>query len=141
MNDNSKSKFELQRVSGSPLCGAEILADLTLVAEQLDSSTLTQKQYADFGRFDGRNIARRFDSWNKAIMAAGLSLSNECNISDERLFENLLVLRQRYGRQPRRRELAAQPPTLSQSPYNRRFGSWTATLEAFVNYANVVSLK
>ena len=25
---------------------------------------------------------------------------------------------------------------ISQSPYNRRFGSWTAALEAFVKYAN-----
>jgi 5-methylcytosine-specific restriction endonuclease McrA len=56
---------------------------------------------------------------------------------DERLFENLLALWQYYGRQPRRSELSQEPSTVSQSPYNRRFGSWSASLEAFVIYANV----
>lgn len=63
-------------------------------------------------------------------------MSNEVDISDERLFENLLTLWQHYGRQPRRSELARQPSTISQTPYNRRFGSWSVALEAFVNYAN-----
>lgn len=136
MNDGSKPNFKLERVSGSPACDAELLDDLKLVGRQLNSSTLTQKQYADFGRYNVSTIVRHFHSWNKALIAAGLSLSNEKNVSDEHLFENLLVLWQHYGRQPRRRELATQPSTLSQSPYNRRFGSWTATLEAFVNYTN-----
>ena len=47
-----------------------------------------------------------------------------------------LVLWQHFARQPRRRELAAAPSLISQSPYNRRFGSWTAALEAFTTYAN-----
>jgi hypothetical protein len=81
-------------------------------------------------------VARRFGSWNKALLAAGLALSNEVNISDERLFENVLILWQHFARQPRRRELAAAPSLISQSPYNRRFGSWTAALEAFTTYAN-----
>ncbi|QVL54386.1 MAG: HNH endonuclease [Cyanobium sp. M30B3] len=67
---------------------------------------------------------------------AGLSISNEINFSDERLFENLLVLWQHFGRQPRRSELASPPSVISQTPYNRRFGSWTAALHAFVDYAN-----
>lgn len=75
-------------------------------------------------------------SWNKALLAAGLSLVHEIDIPDERLFENLLALWQRYGRQPRRNDLAHEPSKISQGPYNRRFGSWTAALEAFVNYAN-----
>jgi hypothetical protein len=85
-------------------------------------------------------VIRRFGSWNKALLAAGLSISHEIHISDERLFKNLLVLWQHYGRQPRRGELAQKPSAISQTPYNRRFGSWTAALQAFVNYANSLEL-
>jgi hypothetical protein len=70
------------------------------------------------------------------LLAAGLSLSNEVDIPDERLFENLLALWQHYGRQPRRSELDGEPSSVSQSPYNRRFGGWTAALKAFIDYAN-----
>jgi hypothetical protein len=58
------------------------------------------------------------------------------SISDERLLENILVLWQHYGRQPRRSELAKEPSKISQTPYNRRFGSWSGALEAFVVFAN-----
>jgi len=97
---------------------------------------MPQKKYGVVGTFHYSTVIRRFGSWNNALHLAGLSLSNEVEISDDRLFENLLVLWQHLGRQPRRSELSSPPSTLSQTPYNRRFGSWTASLEAFVNYAN-----
>jgi HNH endonuclease/Homing endonuclease associated repeat len=71
-----------------------------------------------------------------ALLKVGLTLSNEVNISDDRLFENVLTIWQHSGRQPRRSELVKPPSKVSQGPYNRRFGSWTAALEAFVDYAN-----
>ena len=132
----NKPTFELSRVSGQPVSDAELLADLRRVAKLLGATTVSQPKYAEHGSYDYTTVARRFASWNKALITAGLTLSNEVNISDERLFENLLVLWQHRGRQPRRSELSAPPSTISQSPYNRRFGSWTASLEAFVTYAN-----
>lgn len=94
------------------------------------------KDYESFGRYSPDTVMRRFGSWNKALLAVGLEKSHDVNVADEALFENLLTLWQHYGRQPRRRELSSPPSTFSQSPYHRRFGSWTAALEAFVNYAN-----
>ena len=128
--------FQLSRVSGQPVSDAELLADLCRVAQLLGATTVSQPKYAEHGSYDVTTVARRFASWNKALITAGLSLSNEIDISDERLFENLLVFWQCRGRQPRRSELSVPPSTVSQSPYNRRFGSWTASLDAFVNYAN-----
>lgn len=128
--------FKLSRVSGAPVSDAELIGDLQRVAKSLNLSTVSQKKYARLGVYDYSTIIRRFGSWNKALLLAGLSLSNEVDISDERLFENLLTLWQHFGRQPRRRELSSSPSTISQTPYNRRFGSWTASLQAFVNYAN-----
>ncbi|MFA6016459.1 MAG: HNH endonuclease [Gallionellaceae bacterium] len=127
--------FKLSRVKGSPVSNEELIIDLQRVA-QLNSGVLPQRQYTALGQYDCTTAIRRFGSWNEALRLAGVALSNEHNISDETLFENILVLWQHLGRQPRRSELAAPPSTISQSPYNRRFGSWTATLEAFVDYAN-----
>ena len=131
-----KPKFKLARVSGAPVTDEELLVDLRLVAGKLDRSTVPQKTYGKLGRFDYSTITRHFGSWNAALLAAGLNLSNEIQISDERLFGNLLALWQHFGRQPRRRELSHPPSTISQSPYLRRFGSWSVALERFVAYAN-----
>lgn len=132
----TSGKFKLTRVSGQPVGDDELLADLKRVTETLAASTVSIPKYREYGQYDETTAARRFGSWNNALLKAGLSLSNEFNISDDRLFENILTIWQHYGRQPRRSELAKPPSTVSQSPYKRRFSSWTAALEAFVEYAN-----
>ena len=128
--------FKLSRVSGNPVSDETLLSDLKRVAQVSSSDTVPQKKYSDLGTFDCSTVIRRFKSWNNALRLAGLVISNEVGIPDERLFENLLGLWQHLGRQPRRSELSSPPSTVSQAPYNRRFGSWTASLEAFVAYAN-----
>jgi hypothetical protein len=129
--------FKLSRAPGAPVSDGELIADLKRVALALNLDTVPQKTYGVLGVFDYSTITRRFGSWNNGLLRAGLAISNEINISDDRLFENLLILWQHFGRQPRRSELSSPPSTISQTPYNRRFGSWTAALEAFVNFANV----
>jgi len=132
----TSDKFQLTRVSGQPVSDEDLLADLRRVAESLGTSTVSMPKYRELGKFDETNLARRFGTWNSALTAAGLTISNEVNISDERLYENILSLWQHYGRQPRRSELAKPPSSFSQGPYNRRFRSWSSALEAFVVYAN-----
>lgn len=129
-------KFKVTRVSGQPVSDEELLSDLKKVAAGLGASTVSMPVYRALGMFDETNLARRFGTWNNALCQAGLTISNEVNLPDTRLFENILALWQHYGRQPRRSELAIPPSQISQSPYNRRFGSWTKALEAFVAYAN-----
>lgn len=131
-----KHEFKISRVPGSPVSDEDLLFDLRQVARTLGRTTVPQKTYGKRGTYDYSTLIRRFGSWNDALRAAGLSVSNEVLIPDERLFENILALWKHYGRQPRRAELASAPSTVSQSPYNRRFGSWTAALQAFVTYAN-----
>jgi hypothetical protein len=128
--------FKLSRVSGAPVSDDELIADLKRVALSLNSDTVPQKAYGDLGTFNYSTVIRRFGSWNNGLLRADLSISNQIDISDDRLFENLLVLWQHFGRQPRRSELSSPPSTISQTPYNRRFGAWTAALEAFINFAN-----
>lgn len=132
----SSNNFKLSRVSGQPVSDSELLMDLKRVSEMLNTSKVSMPTYNKLGNYDNTTVARRFGTWNNALIMAGLAVSNETNISDERLFENILMLWQYFGRQPRRSELAKAPSTVSQSPYNRRFSSWTAALDAFVKYAN-----
>lgn len=129
-------RFEVSRAKGWPVQDADLLDDLRRVAQQIGSQTVTQAQYSVHGCFDKRTLERRFGSWNESLRAAGLDVSNEVNLSDEKLFENILVLWQYYGRQPRRAELSRPPSTISQGPYRRRFKSWVEALGTFVEYAN-----
>ena len=129
-------RFELKRASGMAVSDEELLADLRSTAGLIGKGTVGLKEYRELGKYDDTTVSRRFGTWNNALQVAGLTLSNEVNISDERLFENLLSLWQHYGRQPRRSELAKSPSEISQTPYSRRFGSWSAALESFVVFAN-----
>jgi hypothetical protein len=134
--DMSNSKFELIRAKNAPVTDEELINDLKRVSEIAGTGKVTQKVYGEYGKYDVSNLGRRFGTWNKALQSAGLSISNEINISDERLFENILVLWQHYGRQPVRAELAMPPSLISQGAYRRRFSSWLHALECFVEYAN-----
>lgn len=128
--------FKLSRAPNSPVSDEELTADLRLVANALGTDTVSNKQYQSLGQYAAITQSKRFGSWNDALRQAGLSISNRLNITDEELFENILALWQHYGRQPKRRESAFSPSTISERPYNRRFGSWTNSLKAFVEYAN-----
>jgi hypothetical protein len=132
--------FQISRVSGVPVENDELLADLRRVAELIGSEKITQHKYTEIGLYDCSTHVRRFGSWNQALLDAGLSISNRVDISDKELFENIFRLWQYYGYQPHRSQLSRLPSTISQSPYNRRFGSWTETLKAFVEYANSTEL-
>lgn len=98
----SVERFEVSRVTGAPVSDSELIADLRRVAESAGTAKVTQRLYADIGRYDVRNLSRRFGTWNKALEAADLDLSNQVDLPDDKLFENILVLWQHYGRQPRR---------------------------------------
>jgi HNH endonuclease/Homing endonuclease associated repeat len=129
--------FKLSRVRGIPVTDAQLIDDLKRVAGLTGSETVSQPQYSLHGSFDMRNLSRRLGGWDAALSAAGLSATSYIGeYSDERLFANILVLWQHFGRQPRRAELAFAPSEISQSPYQRRFRSWTGALEAFVEWAN-----
>lgn len=134
--ETPKPKFELSRAPNAPVSDEDLLADLRRVAEEIGRGTVPSRVYRERGRYSHTTLAKRYKSWNEALLAAGLSISNEFNISDEELFQNLLVLWEHIGRQPGRRECARPPSTISEGPYNRRFGSWTSALKSFVAFAN-----
>ena len=134
-------EFEFIRPLNAQVSEEEIILDLKSVAKQLAKESVTQLAYSKLGKYDYTTVSRKFGTWNKALKVANLSFSNESNISDERLYENILKIWQHFGRQPRRRDLTSEISEFSQSPYNRRFMTWTNTLQSFVDYANGEDLK
>jgi hypothetical protein len=132
----TNGKFKLERVKGIPVSDEELISDLLDVAKRLNVETVPQLTYRENGRYADTTLSKRFGSWNEALKKAGLEITHENRVSDESLFENLLNLWQHLGRQPRRSDLTNKLSQFSQSPYNRRFESWTKALESFVNYAN-----
>ena len=113
----SDSKFQLERVQGAPVSNEKILTDIRHAATLAGTNVISQRLYSEFGKFDPTTASRRFGTWNKAVIAAGLEVANEINISDARLFDNLMLLWEHYGRQPRRAELARPPSAISQGAY------------------------
>lgn len=133
---SSKQKFEFIPAKNELITDDMILDDLKNVVQKFNVISLTQKIYTQYGQYDSTTVSRRFRTWNKALKLAGLELSNEVNISDERLFNNLLNLWEHLGKQPVRRDLDNEISEFSQGPYNRRFKSWNNALKSFVIWAN-----
>jgi hypothetical protein len=132
----SESRFQLSRVNGAPITTEDLLADVQRVSDSMGTKFVTMALYSEFGKYDTSTLKLRFGTWNKALVAAGLEISNEIKYSDKRLFENVMVLWEHYGRQPRMAELAKPPSTISGGAYKRRFSTWMKALEQFIEFAN-----
>ena len=132
MND---PKFRIERVR-TPVSNEELISDIRRVATLAGTNIVSFRLYSELGNYSPSTVALRFGTWNKALIVAGLEIASERDITDERLFENLMSLWEHYGRQPRFRELARSPSVISSGPYQRRFHSWMKALEQFVAYAN-----
>lgn len=131
-----KKKFIFNNSKSPPVSDDQILEDLKNVSSKLRTKKITQKLYDKHGSYNVSTAIRKFGTWNKALQAIGLEVSNAPNITDEELYSNILFLWEHLGRQPRRADLTNPLSKFSQSPYNRRFSTWTNALHSFVNWAN-----
>ena len=134
-------KFQYSPPKNQPVSTDDLIADLKLVAEKLNTEKLSQSLYVAHGKYNVSTIIRRFSTWNKAIQKLGLKPGNIANYSDEELFENILNVWQHKGKQPVRRDLDFEPSKISQGPYNRRFNSWSTAIKEFIEYANDKDIK
>ena len=114
----------------------ELIDDLARVANEINASTVTIDTYNERGRFHATTLTRRFGSWFKALELAGLKKTRNLNIPNELLFENLVDVWTKLGRQPKYNDLTKDISHYSSGTYEKRFGSWRKALEAFVSWAN-----
>lgn len=114
----------------------KLLAELRRVATLLNRGSVTIDQFNDNAKFHSSTLARRFGSWLKSLQAAGLEKSRNLNIPDEALFENLVAVWLKLGRQPKYQDMVKEHSLFSAGTYENRFGGWRKGLEAFVAWAN-----
>lgn len=129
-------KFELEE----SLRGAsdeELLNELRRCAKSVGRNTVTIAEFEKHGKCHPSTIQRRFGAWTKALSLAGLQPSrSKIGIENKELFENIKALWISLGRQPRYSEVRTPDSSYSAGTYEKRFGSWTKALQAFVKWVN-----
>ncbi len=127
-------KFELEQFHRD-VQDNDLLDDLRKAHRVLKDQgrTLTFRSYNEVGKYSAGTFGIRFESWNKALAKAGLTPTEEKNVSDYALFENLREVWLQKGKQPVFRDMASSPSRYSASLYPARFGSWRKALKAFVD--------
>lgn len=132
-------KFELQEtLRGEP--DEVLLNDLRRCAQLAGRDTITMSEYAEIGRAHPSTFQRRFRSWPNALRLAGLQPSrSQIGISDDDLFENIKTLWIGLGRQPRYSNVKKPKSKFAAGTYDKRFGSWSKALKAFIRWVNADS--
>ncbi len=82
METNCDMKFKLEPIHRN-IPNDELISDLLKIKEKLNKETVTQREYAEFGKYSTKPFLKRFGSWNKALEKSDLSLSHQKNISEE----------------------------------------------------------
>jgi predicted restriction endonuclease len=130
-------KFQYSEPKNAPKSPEELIEDLQFVSKKMNTEKVSQKIYTEHGKYNCSTFIHHFGTWNKALLKAGLKVSNVVNYTDEKLFENILNVWQKKGSQPVRKDMNTIMSEISSGPYNRRFNSWTAAIKEFIDYANI----
>ncbi len=128
-------KFELEPYHRN-ISDEDLMKDLQQVATKLNQDKVTFDEYKEIGKYSYNTFRRRFGGWLNALKKAGLSETKKHNTPTEDLFQNLLNIWIKKGRQPTREDMNSQFSEFSSGAYQYRFGGWRKTLEAFVKWAN-----
>lgn len=111
-----------------------LLHDMYLVAKQLKVSSISTKDYAEYGKYSVQTILSRFSTWSEALTKANLEQTGFKIISDKDLFDEIERIWIKKGKQPTTTDIKNGLSKYSLNSYARRFGGWRRALEAFVEY-------
>lgn len=114
----------------------DLISDIQSVRNRLSKARITKEDYSIHGKYSTGTIERRFGTWNKALIKAGLQLNTQFDISEEELFKNIEEVWTSLGRQPKYDEFKYPLSKYSVKPYEKRFGGWIKALQKFVDYIN-----
>lgn len=134
--DSTKPIRPIVRLQRKNIPDEELLGDLRRVACAMGQATVSPADYKIAGRFSSRTIEKRFGSWSVGLATAGLKPGFEKVDSVAVLFENLLDVWTKLGRQPRYDEFRRPLSRWSTYPYETRFGSWNEALTAFGRFVD-----
>ena len=131
-------KFELNEYHRNS-SDDELIEDLRNVAHFLKKNTVTLSEYNEYGRFHATTLTRHFGSWFKCLELAGLAPSrSKIGISDEELYEDIERVWIKLGKQPSYSQMR-DLTKYSMGIFEKRFGGWRHSLEAFVKYIKETS--
>ena len=87
----AKRAADLDTIRGSEVPTDHLLEDLDRVEKQVDGR-LTEREYAERGKYGVTTYRRRFGSWNEAKRQAGLQTCKRVDLTEETLAEDLARL-------------------------------------------------
>lgn len=115
----------------------DYIDDLRSVAGLLGKTTLTCSEYESHGQYDRGKLSKRFGSWEKALVSAGLNPTGyTVSVSDAELLDDIEQTWVKLGRQPTTGDIKSGCSKYGMTTYIRHFGSWRKALEFFVEYIN-----
>lgn len=129
-------KFCSKQVNNKKVSKIDIINDLKVVAENASSSQLSHEFYSAHGKYHYSTICKHFGSWNKAIIAAGLDVTQSRKINQNDFLKEIENVWIKLGRQPTTTDIKNGVSKYSLNSYLRHFGSWRKALETFVEYIN-----
>ena len=116
----------------------ELIEDMKKVSQEHGLSSMSMREYSQYGQFDCSTIIRRFGTWNSALKIALIGLKNKF-WTEEELFENLEHVWIMKGSQPRRRDMDDKSLSkISSGAYLRYYGKWSEALKCFAAYLNQI---
>lgn len=130
-------KFKLESFNRN-IGDQDLLTDLKRIHQLLrrNGEKLTFRNYNEHGKYTAGTIAARFNSWNNALVKAGLEITEEKDINEHDLLKNIEAVWIAKGKQPVTRDLSEQPSKYRHQVYIKRFGSWRTALEKFIEFVN-----
>jgi hypothetical protein len=116
------NKFHYQPPKNTPVSSEILIQDLQSVAKQLNLRKISQDTYTKHGKFSVTAFKKRFGTWNKALLEANLEIVQVGFHSEEALFENILNVWQKKGRQPVQSDMDdSSMSNISSGVYKKRF--------------------
>ena len=113
----------------------DLLEELRRVAAIVGKTEIAKADILKHSHIDPRTIERRFDSWENAIMEAGLSIADTAKrYTDDELFTNLMETWEALGHRPSYIEMSLPISKNPAATYAHRFGSWRKAVLAFLQW-------
>lgn len=112
----------------------DLLADLRRCAKLLKKKHVSHKEYSRIGNYNCSTYMRRFGSWNKALLRAGLKVVKIYNAPEEDLMLNIKNVWDKLGRQPGYNDMVKPLSRFDVRVYVNRYGSWNNSLDEFSKF-------
>jgi len=109
---------------------AELIEDVRRVAKTMGKCVLGRREYAEHGRYNVDNIARRFGGWTRAVEKAGISSAYRSPATRDELLADLKRVALSSGKSSITLAEYRRRGQFSEHPFVDRFGSWITAVQA-----------